>query len=95
MVYTLKIQNEAIIELQEAFEWYEKKRLGLGEELIEEVEYCFTKITSKPQFYGFAGNSRKFRRIKTDRFPYIVVYEIEDSIVNVVAVRNTWMKPKY
>jgi hypothetical protein len=89
------VQNEAIVEMQEAYEWYEKKRYGLGDELIEEAEYCFEKITMNPQFYSFAGNSSQFRRIKVSRFPYMVVYEVEDTVVIVVSFRNTWMKPLY
>lgn len=30
MSYPLIVQHEATIEIQEAFEWYESKRAGLG-----------------------------------------------------------------
>jgi plasmid stabilization system protein ParE len=95
MLYTLKVQNEAIVEMQEAYDWYEKKRRGLGDELIEEIEDCFAKITANPQFYSFSSSKGGFRRIKVERFPYMVVYEIEETFVFVISVRNTWMRPKY
>jgi toxin ParE1/3/4 len=95
MTYVLKVQNEAVLDIQEAYEWYEKKRAGLGDEFIAEIEYCLEKITANPQYYSFAGSSEKFRRIKTRRFPYMIVYEIEAGFVIVVAARNTWMKPLF
>ena len=40
MSYNFVIQTEAILDIQEAFEWYEKKQEGLGYLLIEEIEIC-------------------------------------------------------
>ena len=41
MAYSLFIQKEAIIEVREAFEWYEEQKQGLGYELIKEIEACY------------------------------------------------------
>lgn len=38
MSYEIVLQSEAIWDLQDAFEWYERKRKGLGFEFIEEIE---------------------------------------------------------
>ena len=38
MSYEIVLQSEAIWDLQDAFEWYERKRRGLGFEFIEEIE---------------------------------------------------------
>ncbi len=95
MTYDLKVQHEALIEIQEAYEWYEKKRVGLGDELIEELEDCYQKISLNPQHYSFADNRKEFRRIKVARFPYIIIYEVEEDRVIIISVRNTWMKSRY
>ena len=41
MGYNVYLQAEAILEMDNAFEWYEEQREGLGHELIEEIESCF------------------------------------------------------
>lgn len=61
----------------------------MGDEFIAEIEYSLEKITAHPQYYSFAGSSEKFRRIKTRRFSYMIVYEIDAAFVIVVAARNT------
>ena len=51
MNYNLQIQSEAIIDIQEAFEWYEKQRDGLGFEFIEEIENGYENICKHPSYY--------------------------------------------
>ena len=67
MTYTIAIQEEAIIEMQEAFEWYENKRNGLGYELLAKIEACFLKISNNPAHNTHINET--YRRIKTQKFP--------------------------
>lgn len=93
MSYSLQVQSEAVFDIKEAFEWYEEQRQGLGEELLEEIESCFDKLVNHP-FHYTAINPR-FRRIKVNRFPYLVVYEVEQSIIIINSVEHTSRKPRY
>jgi len=72
MGYNLLVQTEAIREIQEAFEWYEEQKEGLGHELIEEIEVCYEKLSVHPERYSYIN--QLYRRIKTNRFPYILVF---------------------
>jgi addiction module RelE/StbE family toxin len=92
MSYALVVQSEAVIDIQEAFEWYEMKLEGLGFDFIEEVENGFEKISIHPQYY--TSIAVDFRRYKIKRFPYLIVYEIEDDAVVVNSVRHGSRKPK-
>jgi toxin ParE1/3/4 len=93
MSFALKLQSEAIFDLQEAFEWYELQQQGLGYEFIEEAENGFKKICAHPLHYK-AVNDR-FRRIKITRFPYLIIYEIENNTVIINSVRHGSRKPKF
>ena len=93
MSFSLKIQSEAIIDIQEAFEWYEKQKDGLGFLLIEEIESCYTKLTEHPANYTFINP--RFRRIKVNRFPYFLIYEIEEEMVIINSLFHAKRKPKY
>jgi toxin ParE1/3/4 len=48
MGYNLLIQTEALLEIREAFEWYEEQKTGLGYELIEEIEICYKRVVFIP-----------------------------------------------
>ncbi len=93
MNYSLKIQTEALLEIQEAFEWYEEQKAGLGFLLIEEIENCYERLTEQPSYYGFL-NSR-FRRIKLSRFPYMLIFEIEENTVIINSIFHVKRKPKF
>jgi toxin ParE1/3/4 len=87
MSFPLTVQYEAVFEIQEAFEWYESKRQGLGHELIEEIETGYEKICTYPEHYP--PFSSYFRRYKLKRFPYLIVYEFLPSEVNVTSFVHT------
>ncbi len=86
MDFTLYVQSEAIFEIQAAFAWYEDQKEGLGYELLKEIEVCYQSLASNPLRYPYIDNN--FRRIKTDRFPYILMYEIENTTVFVTRLRH-------
>jgi len=92
MSYALNVQSEAVIEIQTAFEWYELQKGGLGFEFIEEVENGFSKICNHPQYYTFV--SAHFRRFKIQRFPYLIIYEINNKTVIINSVKHASKKRK-
>jgi toxin ParE1/3/4 len=93
MTYTLVVQSEAVVDMQEAFEWHEERRTGLGFELMTEIEVGFERICKHPQHY--ASINEKYRRLRTNRFPYLVIYEIEDNNIIVIAVKRTSQESTY
>lgn len=91
MEYNLVLQHEAVLDIQEAFEWYEKLESGLGNKLIMEIEICLEKITTHPLHYSYVNDI--YRRIRLDRFPYLLIYEIEEGRVNITSLRHAKRKP--
>lgn len=93
MSFEIVLQSEAIWDLKEAFDWYEKQKEGLGFEFIEEVESGYLKISKHPLHYPPINT--QFRRIRINRFPYLVIYEIEGNSVIVNSVRHVKREPKF
>lgn len=92
MSYNLVIQSEAIVDIQNAFEWYEEQKPGLGYELIEEIEICYQKLCKHPENYTFINE--RYRRIQTKRFPYLIIYKIERDNVIINSVFHARRKPR-
>jgi toxin ParE1/3/4 len=91
MSYQVVLQSEAIVDIQAAFDWYEQQRPGLGYELIEEIEDALERLSKHPQHYS--APDKKYRKLRIKRFPYLVVFEIEDLNVIVIAVRRVSQEP--
>ena len=80
-------------EVSNAFDWYEVKSSGLGEQFLTELENSYGLIGITPLYWAkFSG---KYRRYLVNRFPFGVIYRIEKSEIYVVAVMHLSRKPGY
>lgn len=82
MNYRLEVQFEAIVDMKRAYDWYENRRQGLGADLINEIEDCYTSICDKPERFGLVQGNIAYRRARVHRFPYIIVFVVaEDTVI--------------
>jgi toxin ParE2 len=84
---------EATRELRAAALWYEERRLGLGDEFLEEFEHTLRRILAEP------GRWRRIklqnRKLNFHRFPYAVVYRVRADALYIVAVMHLHRRPFY
>ena len=94
--FKLIINPFAELDLQTAYEWYNLRREGLGEEFISEIDNTINRIIQNPK--QFRKVKMQIRMAVVKRFPFGVFYVIKGDIINVFAVfhfsRNpsTWKK---
>jgi len=93
MNFEIVVQSEATIEMQKAFEWYEDKQPGKGYEMIEEIEESYERLSKHP--YNYSATNKKYRKIGIKRFPYLIVFEIEEAKVIIVAYRHIRQEPRH
>lgn len=77
----------------EAYTWYEEQRTGLGEELLNELETAYHKISNNPEHYSFIDERKELRDFLIPRFPYLIVYRIKSNVVEVIAVHHANKHP--
>ena len=63
------IHSEATRELDNAIQYYEKQKIGLGLDLLSEIEQALEKIKINPNL-GTAHTIEGVRRYVIRRFPY-------------------------
>jgi plasmid stabilization system protein ParE len=84
----------AELELNEAVDFYECERSGLGTEFAHEIELAIKRILAFPNAWSIFGN--KFRRVLTHRFPFGVVYfQNENGDIIIIAIMHLKRKPNY
>jgi plasmid stabilization system protein ParE len=75
MTPPLLLRPEATAEIQDAFGWYERQRLGLGGEFLQAVRETLRGIEQAPlQYPKIRG---EVRRALLRRFPYSILYVAE------------------
>ena len=83
----------AAAELREAAVFYEDCREGLGQEFLTSVEAALDAIARRPTLWRRLRG--RFRRCLVHRFPYGVIYALDDDVVYVAAVMHLKRKPDY
>jgi hypothetical protein len=67
MAAELIVAPEAEQDIAEAYEWYEGKRFGLGEEFLSRVDACIQGVLRNPELHRVIHEN--YRRNLVRRFP--------------------------
>src|SRR5262245_62317715 len=78
-------------EFDDAADWYEERRAGLGAKFIDQVQQVFARIGENPQMYAVVHED--VREALVRRFPYAVYFRAEPDQVVVLAVIHTSRDP--
>ncbi len=90
-IYNVVVKEEAKSEISEAFFWYEDKQKDLGKRFLIALQNSFSVISKNPTI--FAKKNKDMRHAMIRKFPYVAIYEIEDSDIVIYAVFHTSRNP--
>ena len=80
-------------ELWGAAEYYEEKAAGRGIEFLDEAERVASLVAEFPNL-GMAVS--EFRReVLLAKFPYRLVYDLNDAGIRIIAVAHQKQRPRY
>jgi len=88
---TVRFRPEVADDLQDDWRWYEARRTGFGDALLDAVQRCNTGIGAEPHLFEVVY--RTVRRALVGRFPYAVFYVIVEDDVEVIAVLHVRHSP--
>lgn len=93
----LRIDAQASVELTEAIRWYELQRPGLGAEFLDSVDDILKSIEQNPDIGSPLPSVARgrLRRRLVRRFPYLVVYEVTEDEILIIALAHTRRRPDY
>jgi plasmid stabilization system protein ParE len=91
MTLPVVMRVQARAEFDEAFDWYEQQRTGLGVQFIEQVQAVFDQISATPELRPAVY--RDVRKALVGRFPYSVFYRVGTERVIVLSVFHNKRNP--
>ena len=89
----IRVHELAKHEIDDGFHWYESQIDGLGLKFKEEVFFAIKRIQVNPVLY-YALN-KNLRRCLLVKFPYKVIYSIDESEIYILAVAHQRRRPNY
>lgn len=89
MIYELIVQEEASLEILEAYN-YENAQTGLGEKFRKQLNKYFVRIQNHPKHFEIKKN---YREAFVQKFPYLITFDIIDNKIIILSVFNTHQNP--
>ena len=80
-------------ELEDAVRFYELEYAGLGRRFKEEVRRSALRVAEYPQAWSVERG--EVRKCLLHRFPYKLLYSVEEDHILVIAVAHQHRKPDY
>lgn len=92
MMYRIVVLEQVYEELNKAALYYEERQVDLGKSLVEEWEKAVISIQKNPELY--AKKYKNFRQSVISRFPYIIVFELEETEIIIYHLIHAQRHPK-
>ncbi|CAL2092858.1 conserved protein of unknown function [Tenacibaculum sp. 190524A02b] len=92
MGFKLIVEYEAQLEIEEAIEYYESNKVGLGAEFFNYLDGYFQTLKNGKATFEL---KRKpvFRELPLKMFPFVIIYEQYKDEIIVYSVFNTDQDP--
>ena len=92
--YKVKIEPEALVDIQEITEWYNKQQPGVGKRFQNTAIKQINKLNKGPHIYAI--RYKRIRCVGVKKFPYMVHFFIneETETVEILSVISTYRDPK-
>lgn len=94
MRFKLKIDADALNDIQETFDWYELRLKGLGLRYKNQAKKQINSLKKDPYIFSIKYNEIRCRKI--EKFPFLIHYLINEktNMVTVFAVFHTSRNPE-
>lgn len=84
---------DALREAREAAAFYEDSQPGLGKAFLDEVAAAIEEIVRHPLMWRRIRG--RFRRYLIPRFPYALIYAVQEDAIYIAAVMHLKRRPGY
>ncbi|MGD2118436.1 MAG: type II toxin-antitoxin system RelE/ParE family toxin [Chromatiales bacterium] len=88
----LIIRTEAEADIQDAYQWYESQRKGLGENFLLCIEEALSRISRNPAIHKVVY--KEVHRVLIHRFPFGIFFIEGKNSISVLAVLHARRNPK-
>ncbi|MDD5600015.1 MAG: type II toxin-antitoxin system RelE/ParE family toxin [Victivallaceae bacterium] len=87
------LTTAAFQEFEDAVEYYESCEPELGKEFVLSVQEALRYISEYPQAWPVVR--KEIRRYLISRFPYAILYYVDNDLVTVIAIMHSKRQPDY
>ncbi len=92
MIYKIVIEPRAILDIQNAIDYYDSKQIGLGEYFYKVVNEHIGTLIKSP---FFQIRYKDYHGFPIHKFPFIIFYYIDENLktIFIISIFNTALNP--
>lgn len=80
------LRPEAIRDAEEARDYLEGRRVGLGQAFVDRLNEAVAQVGDMPELYGIVWRNVRAARLR--QFTYVMYYRVHDDRIEVLAVMH-------
>ncbi len=100
MAFKVTIGKSARGDLQNVLDWYAGESLNALEKFVAALYERFDDLAERPESFGIIRQRQHFRKAKINRFPYYIIYRLNEkrnevfisAIIHVKRNPGVWIK---
>ena len=85
------VSKTAARDIEQGIDYYKLQQKGLGRQFENLVHTTFKNIQKYPNAASFAYEDVRYKVM--DKFPYIILYELNKTNIYILRVFNTYLSP--
>ena len=91
---TIRLSPEAEADAEQHAQWYDEQSPGLRGPFLDAVQSALEVIDGAPLSFQRVKRAHA-RRFVMRRFPFLLIYKVDDEIISVVAIVHVRRRPAY
>jgi toxin ParE1/3/4 len=84
--YRLEFRPQVEVDIVSAAGWYDSREPGLGAQFVRTLRDRVDELVSAPTPSRIRETARRIRWVFPKRFPYRIVYRVDEDVILVIAV---------
>ena len=87
------VRPAAAADIEDAYQWYESQRPGLGEEFLAALSLTRDRVLEQPETFPVIDRNTR-RALIPRRFPYGLFYRVYGDMIVIVACMHAKRNPQ-
>ncbi len=90
--FSIQISDEAEIDFDNSYQYYSEDSLKVADAFFKKINLGLENIRKQPTAYPVVYKS--VRKYVVQKFPFVIYYQIEGAVIQVLAIFHTSRSPK-
>jgi len=90
--FSIEISDNAEIDFNKSYQYYFEDSLKVADAFFRRIDSSLGRIKHNP--FSFPTAHKNIRKYVIKKFPFVIYYQVEDSIIKVIAIFHTSRNPE-